>query len=66
MIIKIALLLLYLVFGAWLFVMTLTDMGGKRAVFNNNFIFIMSLLTVMIIWPVLFLQGIIYGIKGRK
>lgn len=66
MIIKIALLLLYLVVGLWLFVITLTDMGGKKAVFNNNFVFVMSMLTVIIFWPVLVMQGIIKGLNKRR
>ena len=56
MIIKIALILLYLVVGLWLFVAAVTFMGGKKAAYDSNLVFTVSLLMVVIFWPVFVIQ----------
>ena len=54
MIIKIALLLLYLVVGLWLFVAAVSELGGINNIseYKNRFVLILSLLLTVIIWPV--------------
>ena len=61
MILKTALILLYLVIGLWLFVSTITKMGGLSAIpeYNKKLIFSLSALIVMVFWPVLIIQGLV-------
>lgn len=60
MIIIIALILLYLVLGAWLFVGVVTSLGGLANIpeYENKFVRTLSFLIVMIFWPVFVLHGI--------
>lgn len=60
MIITIALILLYLVLGAWLFVGVVTSLGGLANIpeYENKFVRTLSFLIVMIFWPVFVLHGI--------
>lgn len=59
MILKAALVLLYLVIGLWLFVSAVTELGGKRTAFDTNLAFVISMITVVIFWPYFVIVGII-------
>ena len=61
MILKTALILLYLVIGLWLFVSTITKIGGLAAIpeYNTKLILFLSALIVMMFWPVLIIQGFV-------
>lgn len=61
MIIKIALILLYLVLGLWLFVAAVSELGGIRNIqaYKNKLVLVLSLLFTVIIWPYWLIQGII-------
>ena len=61
MIIKIALLLLYLVIGLWLFVATVSYMGGLSNIpaYQHKSILMISALLVVIFWPIFIIQGLI-------
>ena len=59
MIIKVALVLLYLVIGLWLFVTAVQAMGGKREVYDSTGMFIFSLVLVTILWPYFLFAGLI-------
>lgn len=56
----IALILLYLVLGAWLFVGVVTSLGGLANIpeYENKFVRTLSFLIVMIFWPAFVLHGI--------
>lgn len=58
MILKVTLVLLYLVIGLWLFVSAVQAMGGKRIAFDNNAMFILSLLMVTVLWPYFLVAGL--------
>lgn len=62
MIINIALLLIYLLLGAWLFVSAVSYLGGIRNIqaYQNPVIMITSAALVIIFWPVFFIQAIIH------
>lgn len=61
MIIKIALILLYLVLGLWLFVAAVSELGGINNIpaYNNRLVLALSLLFTVIIWPYWLIQGIL-------
>ena len=61
MILKTALILLYLVIGLWLFVSTITKMGGLVAIpeYNTKLTLFLSAFIVMIFWPILIIQGLV-------
>jgi len=60
-IIKIALILLYLVLGLWLFVAAVSELGGISNIpaYKNKLVLVLSLLFTVIFWPILIIQGII-------
>ncbi len=59
MILKIAIVLLYLVIGLWLFVAAVSSMGGLKEIpeYNKKSIVIISVILVMIFWPAFVLHG---------
>lgn len=61
MILKAALILLYLVIGLWLFVSTITKMGGLSAIpeYNTKLVLFFSALIVMVSWPILIIQSFV-------
>lgn len=61
MIIKIALILLYLVLGLWLFVAAVSEAGGINNIpeYKNRLVLVLSLLFTVIIWPYWLIKGII-------
>jgi len=60
-IIKIALILLYLVLGLWLFVAAVSELGGINNIpaYKKKSVLILSLLLTVIFWPIFIIQGII-------
>lgn len=60
MILKIALVLLYLVMGLWLFVAAVSSMGGLSEIpgYEKKSIAVISAVLVMIFWPVFILHGV--------
>lgn len=61
MIIKIALILLYLVIGLWLFVASVSYLGGISNIpaYRNKLVFVLSLLLTVIFWPFWIIKGLI-------
>lgn len=61
MIIKIALILLYLVLGLWLFVAAVSELGGISNIpaYKNRLVLAFSLLFTVIFWPYWIILGII-------
>lgn len=61
MIIKIALILLYLVLGLWLFVAAVSYLGGINNIpeYKNRLILVLSLLLTAIFWPFMIIRGLI-------
>ena len=61
MILKIALVLLYLVIGLWLFVTVVSDLGGINNIseYKNRLVLVLSLLLTVIFWPIFIIQGLI-------
>ncbi len=60
MIIKIALILLYLVLGLWLFVAAVSELGGISNIpdYKNKLVLVLSLLFTVIFWPYWLIRGI--------
>ena len=76
MILKIALVLLYLVIGLWLFFTALSSLGGKQAYkdsVKDDFIYshfeafyIFAIMYVTLLWPLLALKGIMNYRRERR
>ena len=59
MILRIALVLLYLVLGLWMFVSAVSYIGGISNIpaYRNKWILSISMLLVVIFWPVFIIQA---------
>ena len=59
MILKIALLLLYLVVGLWLFVTAVSELGGINNIseYKNRLVLVLGLLLTVIFWPIFIIQA---------
>lgn len=59
MILKTALVLLYLLIGLWLFVATVNKLGGRRSSgYDDPLVYVLGMITVTVSWPLFVLYGL--------